>query len=672
MKRRFSLIISALVLSVCVALGSVWGGNAPKLEAADTTQYEFERLGYKNLLDYIIARDGFIYGTDYNWCLDVEKGAFSMGDNNILNMKATYSPSVVERDFYNVKALGFNCTTWWLMSHGQGMIFDEDGLAIGVQDVFMKNLRHMLDTARNVGIPIIPCLIPHGEAANYGGGNGKENQHDIRNKYFRFQWDETALDSLITNVIEPVCEVLAEYPDVIPVVSLNIENMTGGVDDYDQGIFQYGHTGTTMEHYTRYLNALHDAVKKYMPLTPTTIEQAGGADLVDMADERMYFQNFLKVDLISENYYHSGGYIESVSNGYNTRPGFIGEYNGGESGFDDHSQEYWASIKYKFNKSAKENGWLGAFFFSFGAGGIDFAMSSNAGNTGDYEKFYYWAVNFRGDILDQMNEFKGISGDELETSSLLYYNGGKNLYWIPARGAQYFDVERSSDGGKTWKVAVKNVDFDTNSLSNGLMKCVIEDNVDGKTYRFRIVSKSEDGQTSVSEPTNDALFWLPPELIVNGDFEEQKIVSGSATEGVWTTTSNGVFSFTEEEEQFVSGKTGLKVDTVNNAAGYSQLVQPIKVEKGAVYELKVKYRCDEFDYVPRNDYNEPLSFNFYDPVNRKNVTAVYTGSTDGKWKETTLMVNSGECEELLVRVMTGTANAKFIMYVDDLSVKQIR
>ena len=668
MKRRFSLIISALVLAVCVAFGSVWGGNTSILKADTNTQFEFQKQGYKNSLDYLLARDGFIYGVDYNWCLDVEKGAFSMGDNQILGQKATYSPSVVERDFYNVKALGFNCTTWWLMGSGQGMIFDEDGLAIGVQDVFMKNLRHMLNTARKFDIPVIPCLIPHGEAHGYGKGNGIENQHDIRNKYFRFQWDETALDALIKNVIEPVCEVLSEYPDVVPVVSINIENMTGGVDDYEQGIFQYGHTGTTMEHYTRYLNALHDAVKKYMPLTPTTIEQAGGADLVDWADERMYFQNFLKVDLISENYYHSGGYIESVSNGYNTRPGFIGEYNGGESGFDDHSEQYWATIKHRFNKSAKENGWLGAFYFSFGAGGIDFAMSSDAANTGNYDKFYYWAIAFRADIQDQMNEFKGITSSDLEKSTLLYYQGGNYLYWIPARGAQYFDIERSSDGGKTWSVAAKNVDYDANSLSNGLMKYEIKDNKDQMNYKFRIISKTEDGQTSVSDPSNEAFFWLPPELISDGGFES-KAFNSTGVDG-WQ-GGQGVFSF-ETGVEGASGETALKVDTINNSASYTSFVQKIDTEPGNIYKLTYRYKADSYEYNPKNDYNEPASVAFINADTGKTITATFMGNTDGEWRDVTLLCNVGDIENVGIKYMTGTSNGKFTMYLDDFSVKQER
>ena len=72
----------------------------------------------KQYIDYILARDGFVYGMDYNGTLDVLQLSSCMGDNTILGKTASYSESACERDFYNIRALGFNCTSWWLMSDG--------------------------------------------------------------------------------------------------------------------------------------------------------------------------------------------------------------------------------------------------------------------------------------------------------------------------------------------------------------------------------------------------------------------------------------------------------------------------------------------------------------------------------------------------------------------------
>ena len=73
-------------------------------------------------------------------------------------------------------------------------------------------------------------------------------------------WDEKVLDTFITNVIDPVNKVLAEYKDIVICVALNVENTTVGVDDFDKGYYEYGTMGTTWENYSRYLNALHDSV----------------------------------------------------------------------------------------------------------------------------------------------------------------------------------------------------------------------------------------------------------------------------------------------------------------------------------------------------------------------------------------------------------------------------
>lgn len=688
MNRKLFVGISALVLAVCVTCSSVFadgqnltfgGGlfssdksvsvNAVSSSNKSTTfsalstakngniAYEFEEQGYKNCLDYLLARDGFIYGIDYNGTLDVLKLGHCLGDDTITKQVATYSHSAAERDFYNIKALGFNCAAWWLMSDSQGMLFDDDGLAIGVQEKFITNLRDMLSTARKVGLAINPCLIPHG----YCGWDA-----DIYNKYFRYMWDEEALDALITNVIEPVCEVMSEYPDVVMVVSLNIENSTEMLDDYDKGLFQYGNSGTTLENYARYLNALNAAVKKYMPNTPTAMEQAGGADLVDAADERMYFQNMLDVDLISENVYHSGGWVEPVSNGYNTRPGFIGEYNTGETNRGDISQEYQASRIYNFNRTAKENGWLGAFFYSFFSGGRDFAITSG-NSSSDYDSFYNWGIGFRYEIDDGIAEFKGVSIDGLAKANMLYYNGGSYVYWIPPRGAQSFTLQRSSDSGKTWTTIAENINSDS-MISNGLIKYEVTDNSDNTNYMFRVISYNEEGASTVSEPTNEALYYIPKNLTFNSGFETTEFTEDGINS--WSQQPN--YSFTDEHA--ATGKYALKLDTVNVASsGYATCYQILEVEPNTVYKLDFKYLCNQFEFDPRNDYNEPISVTIDNAENNTRIGCTFMGATVGEdMADMSVLFSVGDFTTIRIKIMSGTGNVKAVAYFDDFILKEVR
>lgn len=648
-ERSISKSSSAADDSAFSALSAAKGGE---------TIYEFEKQGYKNCLDYILARDGFVYGMDYNGTLDVLQLSSCMGDNTILGKTATYSESACERDFYNIRALGFNCTSWWLMSDGQGMLFDDDGLATGVQDKFMKNLRHMLSTARKVGIAVNPCIIPHGMAGNYGLGNGKETPNEILNKYFRYMWEEEALDALIKNVVEPVCKVMSEYPDVIAAVSLNIENSTEMLDDYDKGLFQYGQSGTTLENYASYLNALNAAVKKYMPNIPTAMEQAGGADSMD-ADERMYYQNFVNIDLICENVYHSGGWVEPTVRGYNTRPGFIGEYNTGETNRSEITDAYQASKIYNFNRTAKQNGWLGAFYYSYFSGGSDFSVT-NGNNTSDYDKFTNWAIGFRYEIDDEIAEFKGSANEKLAKANMLYYNGGDYVYWIPPRGSEKSTIQRSSDSGKTWHTVVENIDSDI-MLNNGLMKYKLTDSKDGEKYMFRIISYSGDGVSTVSEPSNEAQFFIPKNICLNSGFETNQFVKN----GINGWSGDTAFSFSNE--CVFEGKYSLKMNA--NNYGYATAYQVIKVEPNTIYQLDFKWYCDQFEFSDDRDYNEPLSV-IVEPVgNGSKLGYSYFESSKGDWSQRTILFNTLENTEVRIKILSGTSNVKAVAYFDDFSLK---
>lgn len=688
MKAKKLIIGAVAALAACtVAISAAFADNigsfvksTVKKQAspqATPTAWEYETKGYKNSWDYLLARDGFIYGMDYNWCTANEYGGYCLGYNHLLNMAATYSHDIVEMDFYNIKQLGFNTTSWWLLPDGQGITYDDDGLATGIDDEFITNMRDMFELARKTDIAIIPALVPHGTADNNGQGGNGLTPSEIYNKYFRYMWDETALDAFIKNVIDPVNEVIAEYRDVVICVALNIENTTTGVDDFDKGYFEYGNSGTTWDNYSRYLNALHDSVKKYMPETPTSIEMGGGHDW-NNADEKIFYQNDLKVDFISENYYHSGGYIEPPSVGYATRPGYIGEYNGGESGFDQASQEYWASIKHSFNKSAKENGWMGAFYYSYSTGGGPFNCMS--GMSSDYDSFYYWALSFRYDIADQIKEFRKDTDTSLEKPALLYNRGGDYAYWIPARGATGYKLERSLDGGKTWSTVEANIDPDTQTgsheqLTNGLIKYKDTGLKKGNKFCYRVTAYNDKGEQAVSNANNSADYFIPENLIGDPGFENGKFITDFETDGysAWKRVVGQEGSGIISDEKASSGKYSLKMDTVNGeSSAYGNVATKVKVKKGTVYHLTFKWLTEK--YVTDTSVGiEHMYVRIYNPENGQTISATWLGGeTDGEWKAREITANSGACEELAIGISNGSAEVHTISYFDDFSLKELR
>ena len=360
------ILTAALVLTAVVSPASVTALNAGSIGVTGANaEYEFQKAGFKNSLDYLIHRDGFLYGADYNTHGTLEEASNCLGDNEITGKPASLQISNVQRDFYNMKAIGFSCTQWWLMWDLAGFTFDENGLATGVQDKYIDNLRAILDIAREVGIGLIPTISNHDLLGGTNGGDDGRGFVDLNAqlKYTRFQWDPVAMEAWMENVITPLVEVFAEFPDVVPAVAVGVENISGWVSDYDIGIYRSGLNGTTWANYSKFYNELNKVVKTYMPDTPTCFETMGD-NYNTKIRSGLYIQNALDMDMICQNYYHSGGYIEPHAVGFPTRPGWIGEMfahlDGGNANATD---EYRAKLLHAMYKHAKINGWLGGFVF---------------------------------------------------------------------------------------------------------------------------------------------------------------------------------------------------------------------------------------------------------------------------------------------------------------------
>lgn len=675
MKKPIYITGLSLFLAVCMAINVVVAGSgrntinsaeipSAKNSAVKTLTYDFETEGYNNSLDKLLDEDGFIYGIDYNYCGTNTDQYASLGTNHILDDKSpSWNAFIAETDIYNMKALGFNAIGWWLLGHCEGVQFDEDGYAIGVDDEFLSNLRQLLDICRKYDMKIVPLLQTHGTANNYNNGSSTETATEILHKYFKFQWDDTARQYYLDNVIAPVCQVLSEYQDIVIIVSLLVENASNLVQDADAG-YSRGSNGTTWEEWVEFTNALNAVSKEYMPNVPTTIEEAGPADDQSGTQENLYRQKDLDTDFISHNFYTSNGGVMSHSAAYATKPGIIGEYNGGGPG-EGEASEYWKEIKTRFMKTAKAGGWLGAFLFSYKAGGYDYQMMS--GGTTEYDTFHGWATYFYYAIADEINAHRGETRGEVEASVLFANKGGNEVYWLPGRGTSYHTLQRSDDGGKNWKTIAENIDGDEYSTDNGFVKYTDNTLTEGTNFCYRVVSSDDEGNSITSEPNNSMDYFVPENIFTNGGFED-------STTG-WVNANSGGGGIVSDEDAY-SGSYSLKIDKDNGIGGmsYGAAYQMIEVKPNTTYKLTFKYKVTE---AASGDGSSPYVQVLNPETNDNLCYASYYGSAvtdvevNNGWKSGSLQFSTSSLTSVKIRAVTGSKPV-FAAYLDDFELKELR
>ena len=287
-----------------------------------------------NRYEQLLARDGFIYGMDKDWIGDGRTGGTTISDNIVLGAVSQYDATAWRKDCTNIKALGFNAVNLWLIPGGiDGLVFNEEGIVIeSFQEKGLENLREILEICREVGLDFVPSLVPPGLSdSNYLTNTTKdgktETAMDRIYKYYRHYWDgdnSEARNAFYENAIRPICRVLAEYQDIIPMIALTVENGYQLVNDPDTGmLYSTGYIGaTTWENISTFINGLGKIVKEYMPNMMTSVEDVGQ----DWAQLSYRYNELEYVDIIGRNLYMSSSTVPDPQDLFITKPTYLGEF----------------------------------------------------------------------------------------------------------------------------------------------------------------------------------------------------------------------------------------------------------------------------------------------------------------------------------------------------------
>ena len=365
----------------------------------------------------------------------------------------------------------------------------------------MTNMRRFLDICRRAEMPIVWYIHFHSSAVpNYV-------TLDMWYKIAQVQGNKEYADSYAENFVKPVCEVLAEYRDVVVMCGIADEtfneiNDSDLGDKFEEGRDQYGVT----EEDSMYFHAkIGQMVKEVMPDMPTTC--------ADNADQYAMYGDAI-LDMPGRNQYSTGTNPScSVSDGWATGPLMAGEYGLGNG---TQTEDVWATTITGKRQAYLDAGYSGFFQWAYepifktgGAAAPGGNQMIREGGTTPYDlrkgafEGYYWAESKKNALGDKTKNTTG-------NPSALYYcgtsikltSGGTehfkgHRYWIQLKNVSSYKVERSTDGGNTWTtVATSGATIDTSYGS--YRYCITDSSAPSSgSVQYRITANNKTSYTNV-------------------------------------------------------------------------------------------------------------------------------------------------------------------------------
>ena len=488
MKKTACKILSLLCAVVLMACAIPFAAFTVSAEMG----CDFPWTKEQTLLEQIIERDGLLDGVWYPWINAGQSGHNLTGNDVMAKYYGEewarveldyYGADKVYREIYNLKAMGFNMMAWGGSIYGEGVIYDEYGDVIGIKQEYLDNARRLLDMCREIGMPVMWNIYFHSSSCpHYYGMQGW-------NIISRMLGDRTVADHYAERFVKPLCEMLAEYPDVVALVSIadepeneiNDVEMGNHFDDQIRSMF-----GVNRDDMIYFMKGINDVAKKILPNVPRTV--------ASNAKNKTVYNGF-DLDLMGHNQYQNSAHVFSQDTFYADADMILTEYNiDGDVSYDD--EEFTEQLK-RFREGFIAEGYKGGFQWCY-IGTATNSVYHMLDSTKSITDFKEMVTLTRHMIDDYRAEYQGktIAFD----TPVLYANDGSGLVeWIPSRNAKTVTIERSDDGGKTWKTVVKDA---TPKIVKG--KGVYTDTTAPKSGFCYRVTMSDGKNKATSTPNNVA------------------------------------------------------------------------------------------------------------------------------------------------------------------------
>ena len=452
------------------------------------------------LLEEILKRDGLLDGIWYPWINSAKSGHNLTGNDVMAKYYDTnggrdwatvemdaYGADKIYREIYNLKAMGYNMLAWGGSIYGEGVIYDDHGDVLGIKQEYLDNARRLLDMCREIGMPVMWNIYFHSSSMpHYYGIDGW-------NIVSRMLGDPTVAQHYAERFVKPLCQMLGEYPDVVALISI-ADEPENEINDSEMGNhFEGGrsHYGVNRDDMVYFMQQINDMVKKVMPGMPRTV--------ASNARNKAIYSGF-DLDLMGLNKYHNNGDVDATADFFTDADMILTEYN--IDGSVSYSDDEYTKALIAFREGFMEEGYAGGFQWCWIPNATDAAYYLLNKRPTSQTDFKATVTDLRHYIDDYRAEHQGktVTLDK----PVLYANVGTGLVeWIPSRQATKMTLERSDDGGKTWKALL--TDVDPAQYVNAKKKGSYLDTTAPKSgFCYRITVKDAKGNTVTSDPNDVA------------------------------------------------------------------------------------------------------------------------------------------------------------------------
>ncbi len=492
-KRIFStcLTLFCVVSLLCAVVPPVSAAKAPGGDFPWTDSDE------PMLIEQILQRDGLIDGIWFPWFDGGNVGHSLTGNDLMVRYYGsswsrpaldTVGADRIYHEIYNLKAMGYNLLGYGGSIYDEGVIHDAYGDIIGVKQEFLDNARRLLNMCREIGMPVMWTIYFHSSSSpNYHG-------MDAFNIFSQKLSNPTIADHYAERFARPVCEMLAEYPDVVAVVAV-ADEPENEISDSQEG----NHFGTARDHFgvneddmVYFMSRINDVCKEVLPNVARTVASC---------DKNKAMYGGFDLDLMGHNYYDNNAGVASTDSYFTDAPILFTEYNIGHDG--KFTPEEFAQRLITYRERMMNNGYKGGVQWAWMSNGLHrytaYYLLDEYSRNGPNTNFLETVAILRHYIDDYRAEYRGET--VVLDKPVLYCNeGGGYVEWIPSRQAEKMDILRSTDGGKTWKTILSNVN-QANYVNKGKGRYV--DTATANSM-YKIVVRDGAGNTAESEPNNVA------------------------------------------------------------------------------------------------------------------------------------------------------------------------
>lgn len=454
---------------------------------------EFPWRKTETAVEKILQRDGMIEGIWYPWINGGSSGHNLTGNDLMAKYYGEewarveldyHGADKVYREIYNLKAMGYNMMAWAGSIYGEGVIYDDNGDVLGIKQDYLANARRFLEICREAEMPVMWNVYFHCSSA------GQYYVPEVWDRMTQMLGNRVVADHYVNRYVKPLCRMLAEYPDVVVMVSIadEPENEVNDAEIGDHFGNSRGHYGVNRDDMLYFLKGINNMVKKELPNVARTIA-------ANKSNKEIY--NDFNLDLMGQNRYDNNANVPTTESYKSNRNMILTEYNvGGDFSGDE---EAFLKRHIAFRENMLKNDYKGGFAWCWIPSKLKQETSYYLLDSSNNTDFREAVAGIRHYIDDYRAEYRG-EKVELD-AAVLYANDGTGLVeWIPSPDATKMDLQRSDDGGKTWKNILTDVDQAT-YVAKGKGKYT-DRTASGTGYCYRIVVRDGKGHEATSAANN--------------------------------------------------------------------------------------------------------------------------------------------------------------------------